>query len=85
MNLAKISTNGQITLPVEIRKRLGVRNGDKVLFIEKPNGEIVVSNASTMAIARAQIAFQGAAEALGVKDEKDIQAMIDELRHGKQS
>ena len=83
MNLAKVSANGQITIPIDIRRQLGLRAGDKVLFVENRNGEIVLSNASAAAIRKAQIAFSGAAEALGVQDEDDVQAMIDELRHGK--
>ena len=50
MNLAKISANGQITVPVEIRRQLGLKSGDKILFVQKQNGEIVVSNASAAAI-----------------------------------
>ena len=50
MNLAKISSNGQITVPVEIRRQLGLKSGDKILFIQKKNGEIVISNASAAAI-----------------------------------
>lgn len=38
MNLAKVSANGQITVPVEIRKLLGLRSGDKILFVQKDNG-----------------------------------------------
>ncbi|WP_343209189.1 AbrB/MazE/SpoVT family DNA-binding domain-containing protein [Anaerolentibacter hominis] len=49
MNLAKISANGQITVPVEIRRRLGLKSGDKILFFQNQNGEIVVSNASATA------------------------------------
>ena len=30
MNLAKVSANGQITLPVEIRRLLDLKAGDKV-------------------------------------------------------
>lgn len=29
MNLAKVSGNGQITVPVEIRRRLNIKEGDK--------------------------------------------------------
>ncbi len=54
MNLAKISANGQLTLPVEIRRLLGVEAGDKVLFYEKENGEIVVSSASAQNVRKAQ-------------------------------
>ena len=76
MNLAKISANGQITVPVEIRRQ-------QILFLQKQNGEIVVSNASAAAIRKAQAAFAGAAEALGVSSEDDIQALVDEARYGK--
>ena len=31
MNLAKISANGQITIPVEIRRHLGLKTGDKIV------------------------------------------------------
>jgi AbrB family looped-hinge helix DNA binding protein len=34
MNLAKVSANGQVTVPVEIRKKLGVKDGDKIIFTE---------------------------------------------------
>ena len=81
MNLAKISQNGQITVPIEIRRLLGLKTGDKVLFIQNNNGDIVVSNASATAIRKAQAAFSGASEVMGVKDENDIQARIDEMRH----
>lgn len=84
MNLAKLSANGQITVPVEVRRQLGLKSGDKVLFLQKQNGEIVISNASAAALRKAQAAFAGAAEALGVADEEDVQALVDEVRYGKE-
>ena len=83
MNLAKISSNGQITIPVEIRRLLDLKSGDKILFLQKPNGEIVVSNASAQAIYKAQSAFYGVAEEMGVYNEEDIQSLVDEVRYGK--
>ena len=83
MNLAKISSNGQIAIPVEIRRLLGVKSGDKILFFQKQNGEIVVSNASAKAIRKAQAAFSGVAEEMGVYNEDDVQALVDEVRYGK--
>ena len=50
MNLAKISAKGQITLPIEIRKLLGVTLGDKVLFVRKENGDIVIRNAANISV-----------------------------------
>ena len=32
MELAKITPKGQITIPIEIRKKLGIKDGDKVAF-----------------------------------------------------
>jgi len=33
--MAKVSSKGQVTIPVEIRKKLGLKAGDKVIFLEK--------------------------------------------------
>ena len=84
MNLAKISANGQITVPAEIRRLLGLKSGDKILFFQKPNGEVVINNASAQAIYKAQKAFEGVAEQMGVYNEDDVQALVDEVRYGKE-
>ena len=83
MNLAKISPNGQVTVPVEVRRLLGLKAGDKILFFQNEEGAVVINNASAYSIKKAQDAFSGAAEILGVKNDDDVQAMIDELRKGK--
>ena len=67
MNLARVSANGQITVPAEIRRLLGIKSGDKILFFQNPNGEIVINNASAQAIYKAQKAFEGVAEQMGVE------------------
>lgn len=83
MNLAKISANGQITVPAEVRRLLGLKSGDKILFFQKPDGEIVVNNASTQAIYKVQKAFAGVAEELGLSDENDVQNLVNQVRYGK--
>lgn len=83
MNLAKISANGQITVPIEIRRLLGLKSGDKILFYQKQDGEVVLTNASAQAIRKAQAAFSGVAEAMGIADEDDIQALVDKVRYGE--
>jgi len=80
MNLAKLSANGQITVPAEVRRRLHLVPGDKVLFVEKPNGEVVVTKAGLVAFAQVQVAFEGAASEAGLTDEADVQALVDEMR-----
>jgi AbrB family looped-hinge helix DNA binding protein len=44
MELAKVTTRGQITIPLAIRKKLGVKDGDKVVFLEREDGRIVIEN-----------------------------------------
>ena len=54
MNLARVSVNGQITVPAEIRRKLGVKDGDEIIFFENKNGEIIIQNSSIIAIKEAQ-------------------------------
>ncbi|GAB7500873.1 MAG TPA: AbrB/MazE/SpoVT family DNA-binding domain-containing protein [Candidatus Mailhella merdavium] len=51
MELAKVTSRGQITLPLAIRRKLDVKEGDKVVFYEE-NGRIVVENAAKLTIAQ---------------------------------
>ena len=83
MNLAKISSNGQITVPIEIRRMLKLREGDKILFIQRENGDVVIDNASETAIRKAQKAFDGVAESLGNPSEDDIQSWVENCRYGE--
>ena len=38
---SKISSKGQITLPLELRKRLGLREGDRVEFITEGGATVI--------------------------------------------
>ena len=82
MNLAKVSANGQVTVPVEIRRKLNLKEGDKILFFERKNGEVVINNASETALINAQKAFEGANKDFNVNSEDDVQQLINEVRYG---
>jgi len=79
MELAKVTTKGQVTIPIAIRKRLGVKNGDKLLFVDRPEGVFMV-NPTMMALEKIGRAFEGEAERLGLETEDDVVAMIKEIR-----
>ena len=79
MELAKVTSKGQITIPIDIRKKLGIKEGDKVLFIEEGD-KVMLVNSTLMALQEAQNAFNGEAERLGLKDEQDVVDMIRKLR-----
>ena len=78
MELAKVTSKGQITIPIEIRKKLGIKNGDKILFVEE-SGRVYM-NSSMDALREAQRSFAGEAERLGLKDDDDVMEMIKSLR-----
>lgn len=42
MATAAVTSKGQITIPIEVRKKLGLKPGDRVLFEESESGEIVL-------------------------------------------
>ncbi|MFP4482392.1 MAG: AbrB/MazE/SpoVT family DNA-binding domain-containing protein [Thermovirgaceae bacterium] len=79
MELAKITSKGQITIPVDVRRKLGVKKGDKILFVED-DGKIYILNSSMEALREAQAAFTGEAARAGLKDEDDVVSMMKELR-----
>lgn len=83
MEVAKITSKGQITIPIDIRRKLGVKEGDKVLFVEN-QGRIIMMNSSMEALRKAQAAFDGEADRLGLENEDDVAAMISELRRERQ-
>ena len=43
MEMAKVTSKGQITIPVSIRKRLSINEGDKVLFLDTSDGVMMVN------------------------------------------
>lgn len=79
MELAKVTSKGQITIPIAIRNALGIREGDKILFVEEED-RVILTNASTNALLKAQEAFQGVAEELGIKNEEDVIKLVKEIR-----
>jgi AbrB family looped-hinge helix DNA binding protein len=46
MASAKVTSKGQITIPVEVRKSLGLRAGDRVDFGETDKGKVVMTAAN---------------------------------------
>lgn len=76
MNLAKF--------PPMVRLLYQWKSGDKILFYQNQDEEIVLSNAAAQAVRKAQSAFSGAAEAMGISSEEDVQTLVDEVRYGKE-
>ena len=43
VEMAKVTSKGQITIPVSIRRKLGIKEGDKLLFIDSADGVVMVN------------------------------------------
>ena len=79
MELAKITSKGQITIPIQVRKKLNLKEGDKVIFLEE-NGRIVMENSTKIALLEVQEAFKGEARKLGIETEEDVVQLVKLLR-----
>ena len=79
MELAKVTTKGQITIPKAIRELLDLKEGSKIIFIQKGK-DVIIKNSSMLALEKIQDAFEGEAELLGLKTEEDVVKMIKKSR-----
>ena len=79
MELAKITSKGQVTLPASVQRYLNLKEGGKVAFVERDGGYAII-NPLSMAIENAQKAFEGEAERLGLKTEDDVVNLVKEVR-----
>ena len=80
MDVATISANGQITVPIDVRRRLQLGPGDKIVFIENEDADLAAVRPAAAALPAAQRASRGAADAAGLESEEDMDAYVAEVR-----
>lgn len=76
---AKVMAKGQITLPKEIRSKLGISTGDRVALICEGD-HVVLMNAAVFAMKLLQKGMEGEAQSAGLQSEDDIMAMLSDVR-----
>lgn len=76
---ARITSEGQVTIPKDVRKALGVSNGDRITFIVDGN-TVTIANSAVFAMQQLQKEMAGVAELMGLKTEDDVVALIKEIR-----
>lgn len=79
MEIAKLSSKGQITIPVSVRNRLKLKTGDKIVILEE-NGRFYFENSAMLAFKRAENAFAGEAEKAGFETEEEMQEYMKDIR-----
>ena len=81
---AKVMSKGQITLPKDIREKLGVGPGDRLVLVWD-DGQVVMMNAALFALKEVQAAMRGAAEEAGFESEDDLAGYISDMRAGSRA
>lgn len=82
MELAKVTTKGQVTIPKSIRDLLDLKEGSKIIFIQKGK-DIIIKNSAMITLEKIQDAFDGEAERLGLENEEDVVNLIKEFRKNR--
>lgn len=76
---AKIMAKGQVTIPKDIRKVLGVASGDRITFIVEGNTVRIV-NSAVYAMQVLQKEMVGEAEPADLTSEDDVMALVKKTR-----
>ena len=79
MDIARLSSKGQVTIPIGIRRKLGLREGDKVIFAEQGEN-VVLINSNRLAWSELQKAFAGEADRVGWQGEEDVVQFCKKIR-----
>jgi len=79
VNDARVMAKGQVTIPKNVRKALGVESGDRVTFIVEGNNVRVV-NSAVYALMRFQEQMGGDGEKVGLFSEEDVANWITQSR-----
>jgi len=82
MEIAKVTSKGQITIPRDIRAKMNIKRGDKIIFFED-NGKYFLQNSASIAL-KALEDFQNImkdeAARAGFNDPDDVIKYIKSLR-----
>ena len=78
-NTAKVLPKGQITLPIDIRRSMGLSTGDCVALVYE-NNRVIMVNPAIYAMEMLQKEMQGEAEKAELTTEEDILALCREVR-----
>ena len=78
-NTAKVMSKGQITLPIDIRRSMGLSTGDRVALVYE-NNRVILMNPAIYAMETLQREMEGEAEKVGLTSEEDVIALTREIR-----
>lgn len=77
---AKVMAKGQVTIPKDVRKVLGVTSGDRISFIVE-GGTVRIVNSAVYAMQMLQREMAGEAERVDLTSDDDVMTLVKELRN----
>ena len=82
VNDARVMSKGQVTIPKNVRKALGIETGDRVTFVVDGSNVRVV-NSAVYALQRLQEQMKGKGKKAGFVTEEHVAAWITESRRSE--
>ncbi|MEE3406063.1 MAG: AbrB/MazE/SpoVT family DNA-binding domain-containing protein [Acutalibacteraceae bacterium] len=76
---AKVMAKGQVTIPKDVRKVLGLDSGSRVTFIVE-QGVVRMVNSAVYAMQMMQSEMQGEAERSGLTSDEAVNNLVKEIR-----
>ncbi len=80
VDTAKVMAKGQVTIPIDVRKVLGVASGDRISFIVE-GSTVRIVNSAVYAMQMLQEEMVGEAEQSGLTSDDDVMALVKEFRN----
>jgi AbrB family looped-hinge helix DNA binding protein len=81
MEVSRVTSKGQITIPKAVRERLNLTEGSKVAFIEK-DGNVFITKSSVVALRDFLDSMSAEAQAKGITEEEllnDLEQVREEM------
>ena len=82
LDMAKVTSKGQVTVPASVRGAIGVHEGDKILFVQEDDGRVSLYGSNMQVLKAAQDVFSGAADEAGLESIDDVAALVKDFRTG---
>ena len=76
---AKVMSKGQVTIPKDVRKILGISSGDRITFVVE-NGNVRLINSAVYAMQLLQAQMANEAENTGLTSDEAIMDLVKEVR-----
>ena len=85
LDMAKVTSKGQVTVPASVRGAIGIQEGDKILFVQEEDGRVSLYGSNMQVLKSAQAAFSGAAEEAGLETLDDVVSLVADVRASRRA